>query len=237
MLSPDVPSPRSSLRTAQVLALAASAALVVACEHVEIEVSLPGYTPGDGSVLPKAYAVGQSVPFLATECDFPEAGGKYCGITSVSDPSHFTWSSDDPTIALPRSGGHVEMLRVGTTKIHVQSASTQESFFVKVVPAVASVSVSPSSVEIAVGELAWFTLTSRDAGGTVVDAVSVRTGLLQMLPLDLDVNYRNPIAGVSSSDDTRIALYGMRPGIVRVRAWAPVYGAHLLGDTVTVTVR
>jgi hypothetical protein len=80
------------IRPARILALVATAALVVACEHFEVEVSLPGYTPGDGSILPKAYMIGQTVPFLATEFEFPEAGGKYGGVTSLTKPSHFTWS-------------------------------------------------------------------------------------------------------------------------------------------------
>lgn len=223
------------MRTLRLLLMVGVIALV-ACDRVEVEVSLPGYQPGNGFTLPKAYAVGQNVSFLATEYSYPDAGGKYPGATSTTAPSRFTWTSSDPTVASV-AGGVVRMLKVGAAKITVTTANDDAEFFVKVVVPPASVEATPENLEIGVGEKAWITVTARDNSGATLKSISSGTGLLELLPLDLATNYRNPIAALTDSDEKRIALFGMRTGTVRVKLLCTVYGAHLLADTVTITVR
>lgn len=104
--------------------------------------------------------LGGSVNLTAQPLD--SAGNKLSGRT-------VTWSSSDNTIAIVSSTGHVVSEGVGTAIITATSEGQVGTATVVVIPVpVASVTVSPSSKTMNVGDTATFSATTKDAQGHVL---------------------------------------------------------------------
>ena len=84
------------------------------------------------------------------------------------------WTSSSSTTATISSGGLVTPVAVGTTTITATVGGVQGSTTasIKVVP-VATVTVAPTSVTLAVGETQQFTATAKDANGNVLTGRTV----------------------------------------------------------------
>ncbi len=147
-------------------------------------------TPETSSV-----AVNSRQPFAASALD--SSGNNVTGIT-------FTWSSSAPNIATIDTSGVATGLDVGETKITATSEGvTSSPVTLTVTPVVASVSISPASGSIKVGETLQFTATAKDSkGNTISGAIFTWT---------------NTFSGVATIDPTGLAT-GVAPGTVSITA-------------------
>lgn len=78
-----------------------------------------------------------------------------------------TWSSSNPSVATVTLTGVVTTVAPGTAKITGASGGISGSGTLTVTPPVASVSLTPSSVDVEVGHYSYPTATLRDASGTI----------------------------------------------------------------------
>jgi parallel beta-helix repeat protein len=123
-------------------------------EIVEIDI-----TPGEVSL----NAVGQEIQLEAVVLD--ESG------TEVADPS-ITWSSLEPSVATVDAQGKVKSKAVGIALITALAGGVSDTATVEVRQVVASVSISPSTATLEVGETQQFTASAVDSAGTEVRDVT-----------------------------------------------------------------
>jgi trimeric autotransporter adhesin len=110
-------------------------------------------SPGSASVI-----AGQTSTFTAAPKD--AAGAAVTGQT-------ISWSTSDASVATV-SGGVVTAVKPGTANLIASIGSVQGTAAVTVIPAVASVAVTPNPVSIIIGQTSQLTATLKDAGGATI---------------------------------------------------------------------
>lgn len=113
------------------------------------------------TLTPAALALqpGQAQPLAAALRD--ATGGALTGRT-------ITWSSSAPAVATVSAQGVVTAVGAGTTHVTAQSDAARDSVPVTVTVPVASLTLSPDSLLLALGDTRPFTAVVRDAAGAVL---------------------------------------------------------------------
>jgi len=147
-----------------------------------------------------------------------------------------TWASSDPGVATVDQTGLVSCVSLGQTTITATSDGVTGSLALDVAPLpvpVASVTVSPASASVQVGQFVRFTATTRDANGNP-------------LPLDRSVNYwassDNGVAmvtAVQANNPSNFLVTGVGVGLATITAASgpdlPVNGFVSGSSAITVT--
>ena len=84
----------------------------------------------------------------------------------------FTWSSDATPIATVNSSGLATAVAQGTAHITATTSSVNGTATLTVNPLVASVTVSPPTATIQVGQTQQFTAVAKDSHGNVISGVT-----------------------------------------------------------------
>ncbi len=164
-------------------------------------------TPDTSSV-----AVNSRQSFAASALD--SSGNNVTGIT-------FTWNSSATNIATIDTSGVATGLNVGSTQITATSEGvTSPPVTLTVTPVVASVSISPVSATIKMGETLQFTATAKDSKGNIIDGAIF--------------SWSNTFAGVATIDSNGLAT-GVAPGTVIITATSA--GVTSPAATLTVTAQ
>lgn len=116
----------------------------------------------------------------------------------------FTWSSSAPAVATIDSNGLAVGKSAGTAKITATTDNiTSTAVSLTVLPNVSSVTLSPLSASVRVGEKQQFTATAKDANGNTIDGAVI----------DWTVSF----SGVATIDKNGLAT-GVSAGTVQVTA-------------------
>jgi len=110
---------------------------------------------------PASIAAGQTLQFSAIAKD---ANG------NVISGASFTWSSDTTSVATVDSNGLATAVKNGTAHITATSGGVSGNATLTVAT-VASVTVSPATASITVGQRQQFTAVAKDSGGNVINGV------------------------------------------------------------------
>jgi uncharacterized protein YjdB len=117
-------------------------------------------TAGTVSSLLLGLRPGQTLQLYATTSD--AAGNPVTGVP-------ITWASNTPAVASVSSTGLVTALTIGSTTISATASGISGSLTLRVLSTpVASVSLSPASATVAIGQAVQLSATAKDASGTVL---------------------------------------------------------------------
>lgn len=197
------------------------ASIVVSC--LLLAISLPLQSCGGGSttttstvktivVTPatSSVSVSSQQAFAATAQD--SSGATVTGIA-------FTWASSSPNVATIDTSGVVTGLNVGTTQITASgSGVTSSPVTLTVTPVVASVSISPITASIKVGETKQFIASATDSKGNAISGAIF--------------SWSNSFSGVATISNTGLVT-AVSPGTVIITATSG--GVTSPAATLTVT--
>lgn len=178
-----------------------------------LPISVIGATPTSVTVIPGSATIALGATATLT-AEVRDQGGNVLSGQSIS------WSSADPSVATVTSTGLVTAVKAGTTGIRAASALLSDQATITVIGStIASVSISPSSVQLPAGGARQLSATALDGGGNQIPNAAIMWSSSN--PIVATVSARGLVTAVSTGNVTISATAAGKTGTAAISVAAP----------------